>query len=93
MKNLLFVSYFFPPLGGPGVQRSLKFAKYLPVYDWNPVVLTVKNIEYLAYDNSLLDEIRDIETYRTGSFDPMRFLFLLEKIRKTRHKRIYDQTR
>lgn len=80
-------------MGGPGVQRSLKFAKYLPVYDWNPVVLTVKNIEYLAYDNSLLDEIRDIETYRTGSFDPMRFLFLLEKIRKTRHKRIYDQTR
>ena len=42
MKRLLFVTYYFPPSGGPGVQRSLKFVKYLPEFGWRPTVLTVR---------------------------------------------------
>lgn len=57
LKNLLIVTYYFPPSGGPGVQRVLKHIKYLPEFGWNPIVLTVENGEYQAIDLSLLDEI------------------------------------
>lgn len=57
MKNLLIVTYYFPPSGGPGVQRVLKHIKYLPEFGWNPIVLTVENGEYQAIDLSLLNEI------------------------------------
>ncbi len=40
MKRVLFVSYYFPPMGGPGVQRSAKFVKYLPAQGYDPVVVT-----------------------------------------------------
>jgi glycosyltransferase involved in cell wall biosynthesis len=40
MKDILFITYYFPPIGGAGVQRSLKFAKYLPDFGINPIVLT-----------------------------------------------------
>jgi len=82
MKNVLFVSYFFPPLGGPGVQRSVKFCKYLPKYGWNPIILTVKNVSYIAYDESLLEEVPHCVIYRTGSCDIMRLLYLYEKLLK-----------
>ena len=40
MKKLLYIAYHFPPYGGAGVQRSLKFVKYLPSYGISPTVLT-----------------------------------------------------
>lgn len=43
MKKVLILSYFYPPLGGPGTLRTLSFTKYLPKYDWKPYVVTVKN--------------------------------------------------
>ena len=51
MKNVLIISYYWPPSGGGGVQRVLKFCKYLPDYGWNPIVLTVKDGEFPAFDN------------------------------------------
>jgi hypothetical protein len=42
MKTALMILYYFPPLGGSGVQRSAKFVKYLPEQGWNPVILTVR---------------------------------------------------
>ena len=36
MKRVLIISYYFPPSGGPGVQRVLKFVKYLPEFGWHP---------------------------------------------------------
>ncbi|MCD6404755.1 MAG: glycosyltransferase family 4 protein [Planctomycetes bacterium] len=57
-KRVLFVAYYFPPRGGAGVQRSLKFVKYLRCFGWEPTVLTT---EYSrgsgAYDESLLREV------------------------------------
>src|SRR5213080_1055806 len=38
-RSLLYLSYLFPPRGGAGVQRSLKFAKYLPQFGWQPLII------------------------------------------------------
>jgi glycosyltransferase involved in cell wall biosynthesis len=51
------VAYFFPPLGGAGVQRSLKFARYLPESGWEPRVLTADPRGYWIRDPTLLEEL------------------------------------
>jgi len=76
--RVLFLAYLFPPTGGGGVQRSLKFVKYLPDAGWDPLVLTVKPISYYVYDRSLLDELPSgIHIERTGSLDPLRMSAVL----------------
>ncbi len=71
MKKVLIITYYFPPSGGPGVQRVLKFVKYLPEFGWQPVVLSVADAEYPARDESLLDEIPSTVTvYRSKIFEP-----------------------
>lgn len=74
LKKLLFLSYYFPPLGMGGTQRSAKFAKYLGEFGWEPTVVTVKPISYWANDESALDELKDIRIIRTESLDPQRVL-------------------
>jgi len=72
MKKVLIITYYWPPSGGAGVQRWLKFAKYLPEFGWEPVILTV-NQEYASYpqrDESLLNEVApDCLVYTTRSFE------------------------
>ena len=55
--NVLVVAYYFPPMGLSGVQRTMKFVKYLPDFGWRPIVLTAGNTPYYANDESLLDEL------------------------------------
>ncbi len=57
MRRVLIISYYWPPTGGSGVQRWVKFAKYLPSLGWQPVIYTPSNPEQLAVDESLLAEI------------------------------------
>jgi len=59
VKKVLIVTYYWPPSGGAGVQRWLKFVKYLPDYGYEPVVLTVKeeNASYAQTDRSLFNEV------------------------------------
>ncbi len=74
MKKCLVVTYYFPPSGGPGVQRVLKFAKYLPEFGWEPVILTVKDGDYPARDESLLKEIPpSLKVFRTSILEPYKF--------------------
>lgn len=70
-RNVLYVAYYFPPLGLSGVQRTLKFVKYLPLYGWKPTVLTVGPTGYYAFDESLLKEVEEanVNVVRTGSLD------------------------
>jgi len=71
VKKILIISYYWPPSGGAGVQRWLKFAKYLPEFGYEPIVLTVDE-NYASYpqkDESLLDEASSIETYKTKTFE------------------------
>jgi glycosyltransferase involved in cell wall biosynthesis len=58
-KKVLIITYYWPPSGGAGVQRWVKFAKYLPEYGWEPLILTV-DPEFAAYpvtDRSQVSEI------------------------------------
>lgn len=57
MKRVLIITYYWPPTGGSGVQRWVKFAKYLPAEGWQPVIYTPENPEQLAVDYSLAEEI------------------------------------
>ena len=64
--KVLIITYYWPPAGGPGVQRILKFAKYLHEMGWEPVILTVDNGNFPAIDHSLDQEIPEACTvYRT----------------------------
>ena len=57
MKRVLIISYYWPPSGGPGVQRWLKFVKYLPEYNIEPILFVPKNANYPLIDNSLADQV------------------------------------
>ncbi len=61
-KKVLIITYYWPPAGGPGVQRWLKFVKYLPEFDIHPVVYIPENPSYPIVDESLLYEIPDSTT-------------------------------
>ncbi|MCX6329130.1 MAG: hypothetical protein NTZ85_06395, partial [Bacteroidia bacterium] len=72
MNKVLIVTYYWPPSGGAGVQRWLKFSKYLPQFGWEPVILTIdpKYAAYPALDNSLEKEIPEsIKVFRTRATD------------------------
>lgn len=71
MRKVLIVAYYFPPSGGPGVQRVLKFVQYLRQFNWEPVVLTVRDGTFPARDESLLEDIpEDVRVCRTDIFEP-----------------------
>jgi len=80
LKKLLVIAYYFPPVGGGGVQRTVKFAKYLPEFGWEPIILTVKDIAYRSYDPTPIREIPGIQIVRTGSLDPFRSGCLASKV-------------
>ena len=56
-RRVLFVSYFFPPLGGAGVQRPTKFVKYLPAAGWDPTVITTRSRWYPVRDETLVGDV------------------------------------
>lgn len=71
MKRVLIISYYWPPTGGSGVQRWVKFAKYLPELGWQPVIYTPENPEQLAVDTSLEAEIpAEAEVVKTHITEP-----------------------
>ncbi|VAX16056.1 TPR/glycosyl transferase domain protein [hydrothermal vent metagenome] len=71
MKKVLIITYYWPPAGGAGVQRALKFVKYLPQFGWEPIVLTVENPDSPTEDLSLLGDIpKECKVYKTRSFEP-----------------------
>jgi len=60
VKRVLIITYYWPPSGGSGVQRWLKFVKYFPGLDWMPSVITTENGDYPAIDESLLKDVPSI---------------------------------
>lgn len=71
MKRVLVITYYWPPTGGSGVQRWVKFARYLPEEGWQPVIYTPENPEQLAVDTSLEAEIpAGIEIIKTRVTEP-----------------------
>lgn len=86
MNKVLIISYYTPPLGMSGVMRVTKFAKYLPKFNWKPLILTTKPIAYYHYDLELLNDLNDIPVYRSNSLDLARLLYLLKF-----HQRVIKQ--
>jgi glycosyltransferase involved in cell wall biosynthesis len=56
-KKILIITYYWPPSGGSGVQRWLKFVKYLPAFGWKPFVFTPDNPSFAIKDQSLSKDI------------------------------------
>ena len=77
-RNVLVLAYYFPPMGLSGVQRTLKFVKYLPAFGWMPTVVTVRSTRYFAFDPSLLNDLPEgMSIVRTESLDPLRMMYLI----------------
>jgi glycosyltransferase involved in cell wall biosynthesis len=74
-RKVLIIAYYFPPMGLSGVQRTVKFAKFLPKYGWKPTVLTVEPTGYYAFDDTLLKEAEEagVKIVRTNSYDVNHF--------------------
>ena len=71
MKRVLIITYYWPPSGGSGVQRWVKFAKYLPKEGWQPVIYTPENPELTTIDKTLAAEIPpEAEIVKTHIFEP-----------------------
>ena len=74
MKKVLIITYYWPPSGGAGVQRWLKFVKYLREFGWEPVVYTPENPEAPAIDHSLEKDIPEgITVVKTKIWEPYSF--------------------
>ncbi|WP_299462908.1 hypothetical protein [uncultured Gimesia sp.] len=70
-KRLLLISYHFPPVGGAGVQRPVKFVKYLRQFGWDVSVLMAANPSVPVFDNSLLVDIpEDTHLEKTRTWEP-----------------------
>ncbi|ALR30915.1 glycosyl transferase family 1 [Chryseobacterium sp. IHB B 17019] len=83
-KKILIITYYWPPAGGPGVQRWLKFAKYLPEFGWEPVIYTPENPSYPLLDESLMKDVpENIEIIKTKIWEPYQ---LAEKLNKSNKK-------
>ena len=71
MKRVLIISYYWPPAGGSGVQRWVKFTKYFPALGWQPVIYTPDNPEMIATDTALGKEVPPgTEIIRRKIFEP-----------------------
>ena len=85
-KKVLFCAYNFPPTGGSGVQRSLKFVKYLIKFGYEPIVLTVGEHEHkFGEDYTLLEEIKGIQVIRIDNVN-----FIPEILSKDEQQEIFN---
>ena len=89
MKPILIITYYWPPSGGSGVQRWLKFVKYLPKLGYKPIVLTVDpdHAAYSIVDKSLDEINHEAEVVYSKSKDP------LNGIKNTRKKHTQQDLR
>lgn len=94
-RKVLVIAYYFPPMGLSGVQRTLKFVKYLPQFGWHPTVLTVTPGGYYAHDDSLVEEVQspDITVVRTETAGPGKLFARKEvvKVPSERYRKILSR--
>lgn len=79
-KKLLIITYYWPPAGGPGVQRWLKFVKYLPNFNVQPIVYIPENPTYPIVDEGLISEVSDTAIIlKNKIFEPYQLAGFLSK--------------
>lgn len=83
-KKILIISYYWPPAGGPGVQRWLKFVKYLPDFGWEPTIFIPENPSYPIVDETLQKDVpKNLKIIKTKIWEPYQ---LAEKFGKDNKK-------
>jgi len=79
-KKVLIITYYWPPAGGPGVQRWLKFVKYLPEFGISPIVYCPENPSYPLLDDNLLKEVSDeVTVIKQPIFEPYQLASVFSK--------------
>jgi hypothetical protein len=79
-KKILIITYYWPPAGGPGVQRWLKFVKYLPDFGVQPIVYIPENPTYPIIDENLVQEVSEyVIILKQKIFEPYQLAFFLSK--------------
>lgn len=82
-KKILIITYYWPPAGGPGVQRWLKFTKYLPEFGWKPTLFIPENPSYPIIDESLEKEVSpDLDILKTKIWEPYQLAEIFGKDNK-----------
>jgi len=80
-KKVLIITYYWPPSGGSGVQRWLKFVKYLPGFGCDPYVFTPENPAFSLRDESLLSDVpKEAEIIRFPIWEPYEVFFRLSSL-------------
>ena len=86
--RVLVVTYYFPPVGGIGVQRTLKYVTYLPRWGWEPVVVAPGDPAFPVRDPSLMAALApDLEVHRTASLEPGRMPAVLARLLRGRRSK------
>ena len=82
-KKILIITYYWPPAGGPGVQRWLKFVKYLPDLGWTPTVFIPENPSYPIVDETLEKEVSEyLAIIKTKIWEPYQLAEIFGKDNK-----------
>jgi glycosyltransferase involved in cell wall biosynthesis len=91
MKKVLIITYYWPPAGGIGVHRCLKFAKYLREFGWEPVICTAENAEYPVLDEGNFKDVpTDIKILKTKIWEPYNlFKFIAGKKKEDRIHNVF----
>lgn len=94
-KKVLIISYYWPPAGGPGVQRWLKFVKYLPDFGIEPIVYIPENPSYPLVDESLISEVsKELTIIKQPISEPYKLAgFLSKKNTKSISKGLIPETK
>jgi hypothetical protein len=80
-KKVLIITYYWPPSGGSGVQRWLKFVKYLAQMGWEPLIYTPENPSFTTQDASLLKDVpAQVEVIKLPIWEPYRLFFKISKL-------------
>ena len=91
-RRVLIITYYWPPSGGSGVQRWLKFAKYLPDTGWEPVIFTPENPDFDLRDGSLEKEVpKQLEVIRFPIWEPYQLFSKVKGKTQTHPGRLLEQ--
>jgi hypothetical protein len=88
VKKGLIITYYWPPSGGSGVQRWLKFAKYMPDYGWEPIIYTPSNPDINIYDHSLEEECKGMKVIKHPIWEPYSFYKKFINFKKDKNTQI-----
>lgn len=89
MKKVLILTYYWPPSGGGGVHRNLKYAKYFRDFGWEPVIYTAQDADYPSEDQSLFKDVPEgIQVLKQPIWEPYKLYRKLVGIKKD--KKIYS---